>query len=331
MPTHAFAPYDPVQLAHELSRARQRGLTDLDLPLHNKPPVPDEELAGLTATARVYCDAIAAGAYGRAAMISRLVWDGLVAYSAEDPHDSEFIKALCFDPARPLRPPPNTPVADNPLQRKLSPDEFLRAVKLKLNLGDTFEEYRLAAFIRFTTFLNGFVLRALAAAPPAPAATPGARRRRSRWWVAGGVALTALVIMALLLALLQHAGRGTPVSRGHGAASPTTTTPASAAPYQPGQTRVETAGEFGVPTFTDPHSPAVTGTHIAPYQQVNVSCKVFAPTIPSVSPDGYWYRIASSPWDGNYYAPANIFLNGDTVGGPTLHNTDFAVPDCPSS
>jgi len=42
----------------------------------------------------------------------------------------------------------------------------------------------------------------------------------------------------------------------------------------------------------------------------------------------YWYRIASAPWNNEWYAIANTFLNGDQPGGPTEHNTDFAVPDC---
>lgn len=62
---------------------------------------------------------------------------------------------------------------------------------------------------------------------------------------------------------------------------------------------------------------------------MQVSCKVDAPTIPNASPDGYWYRIASSPWNNAYYAIANTFLNGDVLGHrPYTHNTDFGVPDC---
>lgn len=61
---------------------------------------------------------------------------------------------------------------------------------------------------------------------------------------------------------------------------------------------------------------------------VQVSCKVYAPAIQSANPDGYWYRIASSPWNNAYYAVANTFMNGDPWGGPYTHNTDFKVPDC---
>jgi hypothetical protein len=70
------------------------------------------------------------------------------------------------------------------------------------------------------------------------------------------------------------------------------------------------------------------GPAIAAGQWVQVACKVYDPTIASVNPDGYWYRIASSPWNGAYYSPANTFMNGDPYGGPYTHNTDFAVPNC---
>ena len=94
------------------------------------------------------------------------------------------------------------------------------------------------------------------------------------------------------------------------------------------QTWPEQEGHHGVNTFTDYHNASGEGTPIAPAAWVDVSCKVYDPTIASVNPDGYWYRIASSPWDDQYYAPANTFMNGDPWNGPFTHNTDFAVPDC---
>ncbi len=54
------------------------------------------------------------------------------------------------------------------------------------------------------------------------------------------------------------------------------------------------------------------GSSIAPASWVDVSCKVFDPTIGSVNPDGYWYRFASSPWNDQYYSPANTFMNGES-------------------
>jgi hypothetical protein len=96
-------------------------------------------------------------------------------------------------------------------------------------------------------------------------------------------------------------------------------------------TYAETEGHYGVNTFTDPSTATGLGQRIAPAEQVQVSCKVYAPQIASVNPDGYWYLIASAPWNDSYYAPANTFINGDPWDGPYSHNTDFNVPDCAGS
>jgi hypothetical protein len=93
----------------------------------------------------------------------------------------------------------------------------------------------------------------------------------------------------------------------------------------------EQEGHNGVNTFTNYHNASGMGPRINPGQWVNVSCKVYDPYIQSVNPDGYWYRIADSPWNDQYYSPANTFMNGDPWGGPYTHNTDFNVPDCGSA
>jgi hypothetical protein len=76
------------------------------------------------------------------------------------------------------------------------------------------------------------------------------------------------------------------------------------------------------------HNASGVGPQIAAGQRVQVSCKVYDPFIGSGVPDGYWYRIASAPWNNAYYSPANTFMNGDPYGGRYTHNTDFAVPNC---
>lgn len=97
----------------------------------------------------------------------------------------------------------------------------------------------------------------------------------------------------------------------------------------PGEPHTEQEGALGSVTYSNPYTLSGTGPSIPPGTLVQVSCKVFAPTVPSVSPDGYWYRIASSPWNNTYFAAANTFLNGDILGQrPYTHNTDFNVPDC---
>jgi surface antigen len=96
-------------------------------------------------------------------------------------------------------------------------------------------------------------------------------------------------------------------------------------------TYTETEGHIGSNTFTDPTTATGIGARVSAGEQVQVACKVYAPQIASVNPDGYWYQIASAPWSGAYYAPANTFMNGDPWNGPYTHNTDYSVPDCSGS
>lgn len=126
---------------------------------------------------------------------------------------------------------------------------------------------------------------------------------------------------------------GTPAPARQPAPAPTPTptpTPTPApTPAPPPQTWSEQeTPNHPVNTFTDYHNASGEGPAIAAGLWVQVSCKVYDPTIGSVNPDGYWYRIASAPWDDAYYSPANTFMNGDPYGGPYTHNTDFNIPDC---
>ena len=108
----------------------------------------------------------------------------------------------------------------------------------------------------------------------------------------------------------------------------TPTTPVTTPTTPPPTTFTEQEGHYGVDTFSDYHNASGKGpTKIPAGAYVQVYCKVYDSTIASVNPDGYWYRIATSPWT-NYYAPANTFMNGDPWNGPYTHNTDFAVPNC---
>lgn len=100
-------------------------------------------------------------------------------------------------------------------------------------------------------------------------------------------------------------------------------------PAGPAQVYVEQQGSLGANTFTNPYNASGMGPKVPPYGYVEVSCKLYAPQIASANPDGYWYRIHSSPWNDSYYAVANTFWNGDVPGQkPYVHNTDFNVRDC---
>jgi len=103
---------------------------------------------------------------------------------------------------------------------------------------------------------------------------------------------------------------------------PPTIAPPTARTYR------EQMGSWGAGSFANYHNASGIGPRVAPGQWVDVACKVHDPFIQSVNPDGYWYRLASNPWNSQYYTPANTFLNGDPIAGPFKYPTDWNVPDC---
>lgn len=352
-----IAHVDPTRLARQLNRCRQHGLDDLDLNLHGKPAVPEAEIANLAYLARTYCAAVGVTAPTRGATILRLIQDGLAAYAEYgDQDDSVFVKQFFFE--RPQATGTSAPAdrrdespasGSPPAVLKTRKGARIKDLATELHLSEKrLAELRDAAFIRFATFLIAFVAevshavpaveerelvaRATPPSPPSPqphdpATRNGLRMPRLplRSWV--GLGLAGLVVVSglfMAFLLLNHTGTARTPSQ----ATATNVT----SHYQPGKTYPETAGEFGVPTFTDPRTVSGAGPKIQSYQPVQVACKVLAPSIPSVSPDGYWYLITSSPWSGRYFAAANAFMNGDHIGQTTLlHNTDFAVPNCPDN
>lgn len=115
------------------------------------------------------------------------------------------------------------------------------------------------------------------------------------------------------------------------ATSPPPTSPPTAPPQAVITVRQEQQGRHGADTFANPTNASGKGPRIEPGAWVEVSCKLRpSSTIASASPDGYWYRIHSAPWNNQYYAVANTFMNGDTPATPQSewHNTDMSVPDC---
>jgi hypothetical protein len=97
----------------------------------------------------------------------------------------------------------------------------------------------------------------------------------------------------------------------------------------PAEGTVEQAGAGGARTFRAPGLLTDEGPPIADERRVRVDCKVHVPEPESVLPEGYWYKVASSPWDGRYFAPANSFWNGDVPGRlPYTHYVDRSIPNC---
>jgi hypothetical protein len=184
----------------------------------------------------------------------------------------------------------------------------------------------LAGFAGLVPFVAGSPLWITTAAVAAAACAGIVWHRRPSW--PPHVTALALVAMAagigaaiplLVSGLTTDESHQTTSARGGG----TTSTPAPI----PGTHQEQETLNHPAPTFRSTNG-VNEGPRVESGQIVRVSCRVKDPTIPSVSPDGWWYRLASKPWKDKYYAPANTFLNGDPPQGPYKHNTDFSVPVC---
>ncbi len=82
------------------------------------------------------------------------------------------------------------------------------------------------------------------------------------------------------------------------------------------------------PTFRDPRAFKGKGQEVQPGQQIEVVCRFHDPNAPPSVKPGWWYLIASPPWNRQYYTVANSYLNGDPVEGPHLTDVDNGVPVC---
>lgn len=170
-----------------------------------------------------------------------------------------------------------------------------------------------------------------------PRANPAPRPRR-HWLIAAALAAAAAIIFGLIEWISSGQHDPPPPTTAVGAASPPggTTNGAvagasRAAPIStpPATTHVEQGfAHNGAPTFATVEGGGPTGPRVPFGAKVEVLCKVYAPTMASVFPDGYWYLLGGQ-WDGKFYAAANTFLNGDSPTAKTFtHNTDMSVPDC---
>jgi transcriptional regulator with XRE-family HTH domain len=150
------------------------------------------------------------------------------------------------------------------------------------------------------------------AAGPAPAAVPPDRPallawagRRWPWLVFLSAAVGVGVAAACLAAL-------------------------SGGPAGPTSTWTETTGT-PAHTWADPLQLTGAGTPLGPRQSVQVLCRVKGYVVEDGDP--WWYRLASSPWNGRYYATSDAFYNNGSVSGPVDNGVvvDEQVPPCPGS
>jgi surface antigen len=100
-------------------------------------------------------------------------------------------------------------------------------------------------------------------------------------------------------------------------------TPTPAPPPAAPQTFSETPG--GVThTWTDySNAGGNQGPSISTSQTVQIACKVSGFRV--ADGDTWWYRIASSPWNGSYYASADAFYNDGSTSG-SLIGTPYIDP-----
>jgi surface antigen len=111
------------------------------------------------------------------------------------------------------------------------------------------------------------------------------------------------------------------------APSPTPNPAPSPAPAPP-PTYSETSGPGPVHTWTNYSNAGGTeGPSIPDNSTVQIACKLTGFAVE----DGntWWYRIASSPWNGSYYASADAFYNNGETSG-SLKGTPFDDPSVPN-
>lgn len=114
--------------------------------------------------------------------------------------------------------------------------------------------------------------------------------------------------------------------------APTTPTPPPAAgPSQPGSpapvTHAETTGGVAHTWTNYTNAGGSQGPLIPSNATVQIACAI--PGFRVADGNTWWYRIASSPWNGAYYVSADAFYNnGATSGG--LIGTPFVDPAVPS-
>jgi hypothetical protein len=130
----------------------------------------------------------------------------------------------------------------------------------------------------------------------------------ARWpWLAFLSATVAVGVAAACFAALSGGGLGGPASTW----TETTGTPAH--------------------TWADPVQLTGAGTPLGPRQSVQVLCRVKGYVVEDGDP--WWYRLASSPWNGRYYATSDAFYNNGATSGPVDNGVvvDEQVPICPGS
>jgi hypothetical protein len=98
-------------------------------------------------------------------------------------------------------------------------------------------------------------------------------------------------------------------------------------PGGPASTWTETTGT-PAHTWADPVQLTGAGAPLGPRQSVQVLCRVKGYAVQDGDP--WWYRLASEPWNGHYYATSDAFYNNGATSGPVDDGVvvDEQVPVC---
>jgi hypothetical protein len=172
-----------------------------------------------------------------------------------------------------------------------------------------------------------------------PDSKPTEPRRRwrhlskpQRYCGIGAAAAVVIVVLVLVgLAYRQGTGNATEAEQAtsHGALTPAQPL-VSSPPYVPGATYSQTVNSPGAArTYGAPYKMMDEGKRIDNHATVRVSCKIVAPSAGASTVGTYWYRIASPPWNDQFYSPTNSFLNDDPITGSHEKIVDEGVPYCP--
>jgi surface antigen len=106
----------------------------------------------------------------------------------------------------------------------------------------------------------------------------------------------------------------------------TTQNPPPPPPPPPPQTHPETTGGVAHTWTNYTNAGGTQGPSIPAYSTVQIACRITGFVVADGNP--WWYRIASSPWDGNYYVSADAFYNNGATGG-SLIGTPWVDPNVP--
>lgn len=135
------------------------------------------------------------------------------------------------------------------------------------------------------------------------------------------------VLPAATLEQLPDSGQSATCSGGKGGASEEPLPHVEPKPETP-PTYAETVGGVTHTWTNYLNAGGTQGPSIPSNATVQIACKVTGFKVEDG--DTWWYRVASAPWNGAYYASADAFYNNGQTSG-SLHGTPFvdpAVPNC---